>query len=217
MADIVIVDDHPIVCEGLSRLIKHKSNGKLNVVGLADNEEDALRIVTELKPDLVIVDVFLKGFNGVELVKQIKELYPDMKILMLSMHDEFLYAERAINAGADGYIMKQESSDDITKAIEKVLDGQTYVSERMSAMLLRKKARGCADKALPASLLTERELEVFQMLGTGWTTRRIAEELNLSIKTVETYSTRIKEKLGLNNSNELIHQAVQWVTSKDWI
>ena len=217
MANIVIVDDHPIVCEGLSQLIKHKSNGKLNVVGLADNEEDTLRIVTELKPDLVIVDVFLRGFNGVELVKQIKELYPDMKILMLSMHDEFLYAERAINAGADGYIMKQESSDDITKAIQKVLDGQIYVSERMSAMLLRTKARGCADKALPASLLTERELEVFQMLGTGWTTRRIAEELNLSIKTVETYSARIKEKLDLNNSNELIRQAVQWVTSKDWI
>jgi DNA-binding NarL/FixJ family response regulator len=217
MACIVIVDDHPIVCEGLSQLIQYKSNGKLNVVGLADNARNALSIIAEAKPDLVIVDLFLKGSNGIDLIKQIKASYPDMNILMLSMHDETLYAERAIIAGADGYIMKQESSDDIIKAIEKVLDGQIYVSDRLSEMLLRKKGRGSAGGALPVSLLADRELEVFQMFGMGWTTRRIAEELNLSIKTVETYCARIKEKLNLNNANELIQQAVQWVTSKDGI
>lgn len=217
MADIVIVDDHPIVCEGLSQLIQYKSNGKLNVIGLADNAKNALSIIAEAKPDLVIVDLFLKGSNGIDLIKQIKASYPDMNILMLSMHDENLYAERAISAGADGYIMKQESSDDIIKAIEKVLDGQIYISDRLSEMLLRKKGRGSAGVALPVSLLADRELEVFQMFGMGWTTRRIAEELNLSVKTVETYCARIKEKLNLNNANELIHQAVQWVTSKDGI
>jgi len=217
VADIVIVDDHPIVSEGLSQLIHYKSNGKLNVVGLADNAKKALSIIAEAKPDLVIVDLLLKGSNGIDLIKQIKASYSDMNILMLSMHDETLYAERAINAGADGYIMKQESSDDIIKAIEKVLDGQIYVSDRLSEMLLRKKTRGYAGVALPVSLLADRELEVFQMFGMGWTTRRIAEELDLSVKTVETYCTRIKEKLNLNNVNELIRQAVQWVTSKDGI
>lgn len=216
MADIVIVDDYPVVCEGLSELIYQKTEGRLNVVGLADNARKALDVIAEAKPDLVIVDLFLKGSNGINLIKQIKADYPDMKILMLSMYDELIYAQRAIKAGANGYVMKQESCDEIIRAIEKVLDGQSYMSDRLNEILSRGNGRNQSG-VLPASLLADRELEVFQMFGMGWTTRRIAEELALSVKTIETYRERIKGKLDLNNSNELIQQAVRWVTGKEWM
>jgi DNA-binding NarL/FixJ family response regulator len=215
MTDIVIVDDHPIVSEGLAQLIHHKSDGRLNVVGIAENAEDALRIIPELNPDIIIVDLFLKGSTGIELIKRIKSQMPKMKTLMLSMHDEAFYAGRAIKAGASGYIMKQESGDEIIKAIDTVLNGQVYISSRMAVKLLRRKGSGSEEgDDMPINTLADRELEVFQMFGMGWTTRRIAEELDLSVKTVETYCARIKEKLELNNSNELIQQAVQWVTGK---
>lgn len=214
MADILIVDDHPIVCEGLSELIFQKTQGRLKVVGLADEAKKAMDIIAEARPDLVIVDLFLNGSNGIDLIKQIKAVCPDMKILMLSMHDELVYAERAIKAGAKGYVMKQESCDEIIKAIEKVLAGHCYISDRLSEILSRGKGRNKSG-VLPVSLLADRELEVFQMFGMGWTTRRIAEKLALSVKTIETYRERIKAKLDLNNSNELIQQAVQWVSGKE--
>lgn len=214
MADIVIVDDHPIVCEGLSELIFQKTQGRLKVVGLADQAKKAMDIIAEARPDLVIVDLFLNGSNGIDLIKQIKAVCPDIKILMLSMHDELVYAERAIKAGAKGYVMKQESCDEIIKAIEKVLAGHCYISDRLSEILSRGKGRSKSG-VLPVSLLADRELEVFQMFGMGWTTRRIAEKLALSVKTIETYRERIKAKLDLNNSNELIQQAVQWVSGKE--
>lgn len=214
MADILIVDDHPIVCEGLSELIYQKTKGRLKVVGLAESAKNAMDIIGQTRPDLVIVDLFLKGSNGIDLIKKIKADYPDMKILMLSMHNEAVYAQRAMKAGAKGYVMKQESCDEIIKAIEKVLAGQCYISGRLSEILSRGNGR---DKSgvLPVNLLADRELEVFQMFGMGWTTRRIAEELSLSVKTIETYRERIKAKLDLNNSNEFIHQAVQWVSGKE--
>ena len=161
-------------------------------------------------------DLFLKGSNGIDLIKRIKADYPDMKVLMLSMHDELVYAQRAIKAGANGYVMKQESCDEIIRAIEKILAGQSYISDRLKKMLSRKTGRNRSD-VLPVSLLADRELEVFQMFGMGWTTRHIAEELSLSVKTIETYRERIKRKLNLNNSNELIQQAVQWVTGKELV
>ena len=215
-AKIMIVDDHPIVREGLAQLIVQKCPGEVDVVGQAEDADSALDAVTRLRPDVVIVDVFLKGSDGIELVKRIKAMDSDVNILVLSMHDESLYADRAISAGASGYIMKNESSEELIRAIRKVLDGQVYLSDTMTTTLVRGKAAGDVDKPDQlVSSLTDRELEVFRLFGLGWTTRRIAKELHLSIKTIETYCARIKDKLTLDNSNELIRHAVQWINSRD--
>jgi DNA-binding NarL/FixJ family response regulator len=215
MAKVMIVDDHPIVREGLVQLIDQKCRDDLVVVGQADNADDALDALTSLRPDVVIVDVFLKGSDGIELVKRIKAMDSDISVLVLSMHDESLYAERAIGAGANGYVMKNESSDEIIKAIRRVLSGQVYLSNNMMTTLVRGKGSGSSDKGQTlVSKLTDRELEVFRLFGIGWTTRKIAKELHLSIKTIETYCARIKDKLELSNSNELIRHAVQWINSK---
>lgn len=216
-AKLLIVDDHPIVREGLAQLIDQKCRDEFTVVSQADNADDALNAMTQLRPDVVIVDVFLKGSDGIELVKRIKAMDSDVNILVLSMHDELLYAERAINAGANGYVMKNESSDDIIKAIRKVMSGQVYLSDNMMTTLVRGKTNSGVEKGDSlVSSLTDRELEVFRLFGMGWTTRRIARELHLSIKTIETYCARIKDKLELSNSNELIRHAVQWVNSRDF-
>jgi DNA-binding NarL/FixJ family response regulator len=217
MAKIMIVDDHPIVREGLVQLISQRCRDEFTVVGQADNADDALDALTKLRPDVVIVDVFLKGSDGIELVKRIKAMDSDMNVLVLSMHDESLYAERAISAGATGYVMKNEKSDDIIKAIRKVLNGQVYLSDNMMTTLVRGKRTSVVKKGDSlVSSLTDRELEVFRLFGMGWTTRRIAKELHLSIKTIETYCARIKDKLELSNSNELIRHAVHWVNSRDF-
>ena len=216
MAKLLIVDDHPIVREGLAQLIVQKCPDEVDVVGQAEDAESALDAITRLKPDVVIVDVFLKGSDGIELVKRIKAMDPDINILVLSMYDESLYADRAISAGASGYIMKNESSEELIRAIRKVLNGQVYLSDKMTTILVRGKASGAEDEPVPlVGSLTDRELEVFRLFGLGWTTRRIARELHLSIKTIETYCARIKDKLALDNSNELIRHAVQWINSRD--
>lgn len=215
MADILIVDDHPLVSEALSQLITYKTGGKFRVVGTARNISDAIKLTCELRPDLVVVDVFLGDFNGFDLVKEIKRQFPQTGILMLSMHDEALYAERAVAAGANGYIMKQESSDDIISAISRILQGHMYLSDKIATMQQQEKIHRNKRIAARVRLLAGRERQVFELFGNGWTTRRIAEELNLSIKTIDTYRARIKGKLKLKNANELIHQAVQWVTGSN--
>ena len=213
MADILIVDDHPVVCEGIIQLINHKFNGRHTVIGQSDNADSALREIGELRPDLAVVDIFLKDSDGIELIKRIRSGGLSVNILVLSMHDESLYAERAIKAGAQGYVMKQEKSEEIIRAIEKVLDGKIYLSDSMMTLMISNKtAHGEADGS-SISILTDRELEVFTFYGTGWTTHKIAEDLHLSVKTVETYCSRIKEKLRLVNMNEVIQHAAHWVDS----
>ena len=215
MAKVLIVDDHPIVREGLIQLINHRSNGKLTVVEQADNAQTALNAVANRKPDIVILDVFLKDTNGIELIKQIKKNHAQTVVLMLSMHDESLYAERALCAGADGYIMKTETPSNIMQAIQHVLKGGIYISDQMATKFIKRDTiRRTSKNVLSINLLASREREVFHLLGIGKTTRQIAQELNLSVKTVETYRGRIKQKLQITNTNELIQQAVQWVDSR---
>ena len=216
MAKILIVDDHPIVREGLAQLVVQKCSNEIDVVEQVGDAESALDAIPRLRPDMVIVDVFLKGSDGIDLVKRIKAMDSDVNVLVLSMHDESLYADRAISAGANGYIMKNENSEEIIKAVRKVLNGQVYLSDKMTTALVRGKSVGALDKPDPlVNSLTDRELEVFRLFGLGWTTRRIAKELHLSIKTIETYCARIKDKLTLDNSNELIRHAVQWINSRE--
>jgi DNA-binding NarL/FixJ family response regulator len=213
MADILIVDDHPVVREGIIQLINHKFNGRHTVIGQSDNADSALNDIKERHPDLAVVDIFLKDSDGIELIKRIRSGGLSVNILVLSMHDESLYAERAIKAGAQGYVMKQEESEEIIRAIEKVLDGKIYLSDSMMTLMISNKTTHGEGDGSSLSLLTDRELEVFTFYGTGWTTHKIAEDLHLSVKTVETYCSRIKEKLRLVNMNEVIQHAAHWVDS----
>ncbi len=210
---ILVVDDHPMIQEGLVRLVDNEQD--LAICGQADDALEALKAISETKPDVVVVDISLKSSSGIELMKSIKAQYPKLPVLILSMHNEALYAERALRAGAMGYIMKQEASEKLLTAIRHVLGGQIYVSDKVSKRLIRKLARGKADMvASPIDSLSDRELEVFYLIGQGYGTSQIAEKLYLSIKTIETYRTHIKEKLNLENSHELLQYAIQWVSSQ---
>jgi len=214
MVRILIVDDHPIVREGLARLIAQKSKDDFEIVAATGDPDEALSLVQTLEPDMLIVDIFLEGMDGINLIKCVRTLRDQVRILALSMYDESLYAERALEAGADGYIMKQEEPSTIFKAIATVAQGEVYFSRPIVTKLLRGPARKTAPSpGTSTDVLTDRELETFRLLGLGWTTRRIARELHISIKTVETHHGRIKMKLGLSNYNELIQRAVQWVQS----
>lgn len=211
-ARIFIVDDHPIVRQGLTELINHEKD--LVVCGQAEDAAQTLKALKTLKPDMIIVDISLREKNGVELIKDIKLQYPGLPILALSMHDETLYAERALRAGAKGYIMKQQAIEKVITAIRKVLDGQVYVSDRMAAKMVGKLVGGKADVgASPLDRLSDRELEVFLLIGKGYGTRNISEQLHLSVKTIETYRSHIKEKLNLTDAAELLRYAIQWVNS----
>ncbi len=210
---ILVVDDHPMIREGLVRLVDDEQD--LAICGQADDAPEALKAISETKPDVVVVDISLKNSSGIELMKSIKAQYPKLPVLILSMHNEALYAERALRAGAMGYIMKQEASEKLLAAIRHVLVGQIYVSDKVSKRLIRKLARGKTDMvASPIDSLSDRELEVFHLIGQGYGTSQIAEKLYLSIKTIETYRTHIKEKLNLANSRELLQYAIQWVSSQ---
>ena len=210
---ILVVDDHPMIREGLVRLVDDEQD--LAICGQADDAPEALKAISETKPDVVVVDISLKNSSGIELMKSIKAQYPKLPVLILSMHNEALYAERALRAGAMGYIMKQEASEKLLAAIRHVLVGQIYVSDKVSKRLIRKLARGKTDMvASPIDTLSDRELEVFHLIGQGYGTSQIAEKLYLSIKTIETYRTHIKEKLNLTNSRELLQYAIQWVSSQ---
>jgi DNA-binding NarL/FixJ family response regulator len=211
---IFIVDDHPIVRDGLTTIINHEKD--LAVCGEADEPQEALKAISELRPDVVIADITLKDSDGIELTKSLKARYPTLPVIVLSIHDELTYAERALRAGASGYLMKEVVSDKITAAIRTVLTGEIYVSNAMGKKLLRKMAAaGKADTiSAPIDSLSDRELEIFRLIGQGYKPSKIAQSMHISVKTVETYRARIKEKLHLANADELLRYAIQWVGSK---
>lgn len=207
---VLLVDDHPIVRRGLAELINHEPD--LSVCGEAQNAQEALDALAALEPDLAIVDVSLQETSGIELIKDIKIRYPEMLMLALSMHDETLYAERVLRAGARGYVMKEEAAEKLMTAIRKVLSGQIYLSEKMAARALSKFVHGARDTdGSPLGRLSDRELQVFELIGRGRGTRQIAETLHLSVKTIESHREHIKEKLKLTTSAELVQHAIQWV------
>jgi DNA-binding NarL/FixJ family response regulator len=209
---ILLVEDPPIFIAGLKELINQEPD--LEVCGEASDITEAWRQIQSLQPEMVIVDITLKGRNGIELIHDINRENPDLLILVLSMHEESLYGERALTAGARGYIMKQETSSSIVQAIRCVLGGEIYASNNLMRVILGRIAKQPNPNISPLDRLTSRELEVLEAIGRGLTTKQIAAKLNLSAKTIGTYRERIKEKLGLQNAFELVHQAVRWVEQK---
>jgi DNA-binding NarL/FixJ family response regulator len=210
---IFLVDDHPLVREWLANLINQQED--LGVCGEASEGSAALELVGTAKPDIVIVDISLEGGSGIELIKNIKALHAGVLMLVLSMHDETLYAERALRAGARGYIMKREATKKILQGIRSVLAGKLFISEQMNAMMAEKfvegKPRGTSS---PIEELSDRELEVFQLMGRGLTTRQIADKLHVSFKTIQAFHARIKDKLNLSNATELLREAIRWHDSQ---
>lgn len=210
---ILIVDDHPIFRKGLSSLINQEPD--LVVAGEAKDAHHALEVIETVKPDMVIIDISLPGIDGIELIKAIKMRHHNMAALVVSMHDESLFAERAIRAGARGYIMKQEAVEDVLVAIHRVLDGEIFLSNKIATRMLEKFVDADKGKATTSiELLSNRELTVLQMIGQGLGTRHIAERLHVSVKTVESYRAHIKEKLKLNNATDLLKYAIQWVQNR---
>ena len=211
---IVLVDDHPMLRERLTLLIE-KEPGMV-VCGQTDNVAQALEMIRTTKVDIAIVDITLKGSSGLELIKDIKAHGLPVPVLVLSMHDESLYAERSLRAGARGYITKREATEEVLIAIRRILAGNVYLSPDFTAKVLdRISGSGIPLEADPAlELLADRELEVFRLIGHGRTTREIAEVLNLGLKTIDTYRDRIKQKLGFKNASELICEAARWVQNQ---
>ncbi len=207
---ILIVDDHPLVRHSLREFIKRESD--LEVCGEAEDREEALTAVAATKPHLAIIDLTLKNSNGMELIKDMRERHPEVKILVLSMHDEILHAERAVRAGARGYITKQEATTKVMVAIRQILNGEIYWSERAAAKVASKIAGPAvpAAAAFPVDCLTDRELQVFELIGAGRSTRQISAALHIDVSTVETYRARIKEKLNLKDALALLQYAIRW-------
>ena len=209
---VLVVDDHPIVRAGLAQLINREPD--LAVCGDAEEMHAALQNIDELRPDILIVDISLNGPDGLDLLKTIRAKDPNLPVLILSMHDESIYAERALRAGANGYIMKQEATERVLAALRRILNREIYVSDRVANQVLRQFAGSAGPLSArhsPFDDLSDRELEVLRLIGEGQGTRQIAEGLHLSIKTVETYQGHLKDKLGLKNSRELVQYAIQWV------
>jgi len=209
---VFLVDDHPLVRDGLANLINQEPG--LVVCGEAGNEPEALALIATAKPAVAVVDISLEKGSGIELVKSLKAQHPEVVTLVLSMHDESLYAERSLHAGARGYIMKREAAKKIVQGILAVHSGQLYVSEKISAQLAEKFVGGRKAAGGLVEQLSDRELEVFQLLGRGLNTRQIAEHLHVGFKTVQAYSARIKEKLNLANATELLSEAIRWSDSQ---
>lgn len=210
---ILIVDDHPAVREALSMRIAQ--NADLAVCGQAEDATGALRLWAETKPSIVITDISLKKSDGIDLIKRIKTRDAGARILVWSMHSERAYAERALRAGASGYITKEQATEQIVEAIRQVLAGRVYLSPMMREMVLGRTADPAkATYQLPTDRLTDRELEVFRLIGEGRKTQDIAEQLHVSVKTVETHRDRIKKKLSLRDANDLLRRAVLWVTNE---
>jgi DNA-binding NarL/FixJ family response regulator len=211
---IVIVDDHPLFRKGLEELIH--SDGSFAVCGEAGNAAEAMEVIRKLNPDLAIVDLSLPGANGIELIKNVRAEFPKLPILVLSMHDESLYALRALRAGAEGYVMKHEAMANVIQAIREVFDGRPYLSPAMAAQVITKFAhRDAGGAADPVERLSDRELEILELIGKGNEVRQIAKQLHLSPKTVETHRAHIKDKLDLKNSREVARFAVQWVDARE--
>jgi DNA-binding NarL/FixJ family response regulator len=205
---ILLVDDHPLVREWLANLINYETD--LEVCGQAGGAREALGLAAALKPEVAVVDISLDGGSGLELVKDIKAQLPQTKTLVLSMHDEALYAERAMRAGAAGYVMKREATGKILDAIRAVVGGGLFYSAAVNAQLAQKMAQGVPAAPMPAELLSDRELEVFQLLGKGLSPRQVSEQMHISFKTVHAYCSRIREKLNLASINELNFHAIRW-------
>ncbi|HXB74431.1 MAG TPA: response regulator transcription factor [Candidatus Acidoferrales bacterium] len=212
-ATVLLVDDHPIVRQGLAQLINQEPD--LEVCGHAEDAKGALLAIAACRPDIVILDISLNGPDGFEVLKDIRMRDEALPVLVLSMHDESLYAERALRAGANGYIMKQEATERVLQAIRRIRGGEVYVSDRIAKRLLRQIVSSPASGKSPMEALTDRELAVFRLIGKGRGTREIADDLHISVKTVESYQAHIKEKLSLNNGRELVQHAFQWVTRED--
>ena len=207
---IFIVDDHPLLRRGLAELINQEADKTF--CGEAEDSPTAMKLISQVKPDLVIVDISLKGYNGIELIKNIKAFDPKIQILVLSMHDESVYAMRVLRAGAKAYVMKQEVVDKVMEAVRRIRAGKVFVSERVASRMLDQVVVG-GDPApdSPVDLLSDRELEIVNMIGSGQPTREIAAKLHISIKTVESHRARIKEKLSLQNAIQLVQFCVRWV------
>ena len=206
---VLVVDDHSLLRQGLAMLINREPD--LVVCGEAEEGAAAMKAIAAARPDIMIADISLNGPDGLEMLKNIRILYPDLPVLILSMHDETIYAERALRARANGYIMKQEATDQVLVAVRRILDGEIYLSNRMANKLLQQYMSGGtieADSRLAA--LSDRELEVFRLIGEGQGTRQIADALHLSMKTVESYQAHLKEKLSLRTGRELMQYAIQW-------
>jgi DNA-binding NarL/FixJ family response regulator len=208
-ARILIVDDHPIVRQGLVQMLGHEPD--MEACGGAESAAEALKAIAAAPPDAAIVDLSLKDSSGLELLKDIRVRYPRLPVLVLSVYDESMYAERALRAGAKGYMMKEEAAEKVVTAIRRILAGQIYLSEAMASRLLHVLVDGRPDAGLsPAERLSDRELEVFQLIGQGFGNTEIARRLHLSPRTVETYRGHIKEKLNLSGATELLQHAIQW-------
>jgi DNA-binding NarL/FixJ family response regulator len=210
---VLVVDDHPLMRQGLALLINQQQD--MQVCGEAEEAQAAMHAIAHLHPDIMILDISLTGPDGLELLKNIRATSPDLPVLILSMHDEAIYAERALRAGANGYIMKQEATEKVLIAVRRILNGEVYLSECMSNKMLQQYIGG-APRMIQSRIasLSDRELEVFRMIGEGRATREIAEDLHLSVKTVETYQAHIKDKLALRSGRELIQHAIQWKMSE---
>lgn len=212
---VVIVDDHPIMRQGIKLLLENESD--LKVCGEAETASDAIGVIETTKPDLVIVDLTLAQGSGLELIKDLSQRFKDIVSLALSMHDENLFAERVIKAGAKGYVMKQEGGEKLLVAVRRALSGQIYVSESVAARLLQNLSQTASKSKSGRShleMLTDREFEVFQWTGQGMSPREIAESLNLSIKTVEAHRTNIRRKLDIKDATALVRYAVRWVETQ---
>ena len=206
---VFLVDDHPLVREWLTNLINQQPD--LMVCGEAESRPEAVQRISEFRPDAAIIDIALKGSSGLELIKDLTQLRPAIAVLVLSMHDESHYAERALRAGARGYIMKRDTTRNVIVALRRVLQGELYMSEAIAtAMAAKLVGAQSAASVSPIEQLSDRELEVFQMLGQGRGTRQISEDLRISLKTVQAYCARIKEKLNLSSASELLREAVRW-------
>jgi DNA-binding NarL/FixJ family response regulator len=206
---ILVVDDHPIVRQGLALLINRETD--LVVCGEAEDAMGAMHILASAKPDVLIVDLSLSGPDGLDLLKNVRITHPTLPVLILSMHDELIYAERALRAGANGYIMKQVATEKVLVAVRRILAGDIYVSDRIANRMLKHYITGSGTtRNSSIADLSDRELEVFRLIGEGHGTRQIAEELHISIKTVESYQAHIKDKLSLRSARELMQHAIQW-------
>jgi DNA-binding NarL/FixJ family response regulator len=207
---VYLVDDHAMFREGLRQLIEREPD--MSVCGDAADAAAAMAGIQSTGPDLVIVDISLGGTSGIDLIKMIKNQYEDLPVLVVSMHEESLYSERALRAGAMGYVMKHEPSKTVKTAIRKVLDGDLYLSQKMAGSMVVKLMRGNNEQfSSPLEMLSDRELQVFRMLGQGKAVRLIAEEMSVTIPTVNSFRNRIKEKLNLKSSTEVMLKAIQWV------
>lgn len=210
---IMVIDDHPLVRQGLAQIINQEDD--MTLVAEAGDANEALLNYEKAEPDLIIVDISLKGTSGVDLTKTLLSKNPKILILVISMYDESLYAERVLRAGAKGYLMKQEATENVVSAIRRVLSGETYVSDKMKDSFVNKLLTGnSSSPSNSAESLSDRELEVLQLVGQGYATREVASTLHVSVKTVESHYANIKMKLDLKNSNELIQYAVKWLLSE---